>query len=105
MATRTPVYFDGTDIVDMTSDQLEKVYNYAKYLYSLDPSVTLSYVASGGNIGSITDNRKISTTTYTNITTYPTSTSSSAYSSINNPFGATVSFSRINQNRTALSLA
>jgi len=101
MATRTPVYFDGTDIVDMTSEQLEKVYNYAKYLYSLDPSVTLSYVSSGGNLGSINDTRRPSGPTYVNAATYPTS------NAINGYLGTadiTVANSRINQNRTALSL-
>jgi len=102
MATRTPVYFDGTDIVEMTPAQLENVYNYAKYLYSQNKSVSLSYIASGGNLGTINDTRNISGVTQINAASYPTSQASSSYNSVNP--GVTVGFSSINQDRTAVSL-
>jgi hypothetical protein len=104
MATRTPVYFDGTDIVDMTPAQLENIYNYAKYLYSLNPTVTLSYTASSGNIGTINDTRQQSGSTAISTTSFPTSSAQSGYNQVGvNPI--TVSNARINQNRTALSLS
>jgi hypothetical protein len=102
MATRTPVYFDGTDIVDMTSTQLENIYNYAKYLYSLDPSVTLSYVASGGNVGTINDTRNRSGVTQINAASYPTSQAVTSYNNVN---PLTIGNARINQNRTAFTLS
>jgi hypothetical protein len=101
MATRTPVYFDGTDIVDMTPTQLENVYNYAKYLYSQNKTVSLSYVASGGNLGTINDTRNQSGATQSAINAYPTSSAVSSYNSVN---PLTVGFSSINQDRTAVSL-
>lgn len=102
MAIRTPVYFDGTDIVDMTSTQLENIYNYAKYLYSQNKSVSLSYVASGGNLGTINDTRNISSSTFANAGGYPTSDAISNYNSVVPDI--TVGYSCINQNRTAVSL-
>lgn len=102
MATRTPVYFDGTDIVDMTPTQLENIYNYAKYLFSQNKSVSLSYVASGGNLGTINDTRNVSGAVATSTSTYPTSTALSSYNAVSPDI--TVGFSNINQNRTAVSL-
>jgi len=102
MTARTPVYFDGTDIVDMTPTQLENVYNYAKYLYSQNQSVSLSYVASGGNLGTINDTRKQSGATATSTSSYPTSTAVANFNAVN---PVTVGFSSINQDRTALSLS
>ena len=101
MAVRTPVYFDGTDIVDMTPTQINNIYNYAKYLYSQNKSVSLSYVASGGNLGTINDTRNQSGATQALTYTYPTNQAQSSYLSVN---PLTVGYSRINQNRTAVSL-
>lgn len=70
MATRTPVYFDGTDIKDMDATQLDKIKAYARYLYASDPSVNLSYVSSGGSLGTINDTRNQSGTTLTSATSY-----------------------------------
>ena len=101
MTARTPVYFDGTDIVDMTPTQLENVYNYAKYLYSQNQSVSLSYVASGGNVGTINDTRKQSGATSQSASSYPTSAAQSSFNAAN---PVTVGYSRINQDRTAVTL-
>jgi len=102
MAVRTPVYFDGTDIVDMTPTQIDNIYNYAKYLYSQNKSVSLSYVASGGNLGTINDTRNVSSSTYSATNTYPSSSAVSNYNSVSPDI--TVGYSSINQNRTAVSL-
>lgn len=80
MAVRTPVYFDGTDIKQMSTAQVEKIYRKIKYLYSASTPITLDYVASGGNLGGLTDTRKQAGSYATNPTTYPTPPSTTTVS-------------------------
>lgn len=61
MAVRTPLILDGSNnLKEMTTAQIDAVKNRVRYLYGANPSVTLSRVASGGNLGTISDTRKIS---------------------------------------------
>ena len=57
MAVRTPVFFNGADIQQMSDAQIAEVQRQARFVYSLDPSVKLTYVSSGGNLNAITDTR------------------------------------------------
>ena len=50
MAIRTPIYYDGTNIVDMTEIQMNEWKQYIVYLYSLDPSVTVTVVSGSGTL-------------------------------------------------------
>ena len=50
MAIRTPIYYDGTNIVDMTEIQMNEWKQYIAYLYSLDPTVTVSVVSGSGTL-------------------------------------------------------
>jgi hypothetical protein len=50
MAIRTPIYYDGTNIVDMTEIQMNEWKQYIAYLYSLDPTVTVSVVSGSGSL-------------------------------------------------------
>lgn len=98
MAARTPVYFDGTDVVDMTSGQLDQIYRKVRALYAQSPSVTLSYASSGGNMGTLTDTRRISGSTFSLTNTYPTS---SALNSYNATSPISVSNAHITETKTA----
>jgi len=61
MAVRTPLILDGSNnLKEMTTAQINAVKDRVRYLYGANPSVTLSRVASGGALGTITDTRKIS---------------------------------------------
>jgi hypothetical protein len=61
MAFRYPLILDGSNnLKEMTAAQVTAVSDRVRYLYGANPSVTLSRVASGGNLGTITDTRKIS---------------------------------------------
>ena len=72
MVARIPLILDGSNnLKEMTPAQITAVQDRCRYLYGASPSVTLSRVASGGNLGSINDTRKISGTAHTNVTTYP----------------------------------
>ena len=65
MAVRTPLILDGSNnLIEMTTAQMDAVKNRCRYLYGSDPSVTLSHVSSGGNLGNITDTRKKSGTAH-----------------------------------------
>jgi len=66
MAVRTPLYYDNSGGVsnpilkEMTSVQIDEIKNAFKQLYFQSPSVALTVVGSGGNLGSIIDSRLIS---------------------------------------------
>lgn len=57
MTARTPVLFNGADIQQMSATQIAEIQRQARYLYSLDPSVKLTYDSAGGNLNAITDTR------------------------------------------------
>ena len=57
MATRNPLIYNGSDLIEMTSAQVDAVIDNIVYQYSLSPSVTLSVVGSSGSLGAISDTR------------------------------------------------
>jgi len=71
MAVRTPLFWDGTDIKQMSEAQINQIKRKVKYLYAQNPSVTLSYVASSGNLNAIQDTRLRAGAYATAINTYP----------------------------------
>ena len=58
MAVRQPLYLDpGNNLREMTTAMVTEIVNQVVYQYSLNPSVVLSVVSSGGTLGTITDTR------------------------------------------------
>lgn len=57
MAFRRPLKLVGSNLQEMTDADIAVVQQRAKYLYIINPSVTLSVVGSGGNLGTIYDTR------------------------------------------------
>lgn len=58
MAVRKPLYVTaGGNLQEMTSAMINEIIAQTCYQYSLNPSVTLSVVSSGGSVGTITDTR------------------------------------------------
>nr|BAR27340.1 hypothetical protein [uncultured Mediterranean phage uvMED] len=57
MAVRSPLKNDSGNIKEMSSAEVTQIVNQIIYQYSLNPSVSLSVVSSGGNLGTITDTR------------------------------------------------
>jgi hypothetical protein len=58
MAVRRPLILDGDDnLIEMTDAQIEDVQDRCRYTYGANPSVTLSVVNSGGNLGALTETR------------------------------------------------
>ena len=50
MVVRTPIYYDGTTIAEMTSTQITEWKQYIAYLYSTDPTVTVTVVSASGTL-------------------------------------------------------
>ena len=57
MAVRAPLYLNSGNLQEMTTVMVDNLIDQIIYQYSLNPSVTLSVVGSGGNLGTITDTR------------------------------------------------
>ena len=72
MAVRTPLILDGSNnLIEMTTAQINAVKNRCRYLYGSDPSVTLSRVSSGGNLGNLSDTRKQAGAMSTSVSALP----------------------------------
>lgn len=72
MAVRTPLYWDGTGIAPMTAAMVTDCVDEMIRQYGLNPSVTLSYVASAGSLAGMDDTRLTSGASSTSTTGYPT---------------------------------
>src|SRR5210317_1326634 len=72
MAVRKPLYEVSGNLREMDTLMVNAIVARAVYQYSLNPSVVLSVVGSGGNIGSITDTRKQAGAQSTSTTAFPT---------------------------------
>ena len=57
MAVRSPLKNDSGNLKEMSSAEVTQIVNQIIYQYSLNPSVSLSVVNSGGSLGTITDTR------------------------------------------------
>lgn len=57
MAFRYPLYNNSGNLKEMDSNMISAIIDQVIYQYSLNPSVILNTVASGGNLGTISDTR------------------------------------------------
>ena len=71
MAIRTPLKNDSGNIKQMTSAEVNQIIDQIVYQYSLNPSVALSVVGSGGSLGSISDTRLQAGAQSTSATAFP----------------------------------
>lgn len=98
MAVRTPLKLNGSNLQEMTTVEIEAIQAEAIRQYSLSPSVTLSVLGSGGNLGTLNDTRLIAGAGTTDVTNYDTEAETPNVST------TTVGYSRIDQsNSTGLS--
>jgi len=100
MAVRRPVIWDtGTGgVKEMTAAQLNAVIAQVSYQYSLNPSVTLSVVASGGSLGTISDTRTKAGAYSTRVDRYPTEAETAEPSTV------TVNYSKIDETVASVSV-
>ena len=71
MADRRPIYWNGSDLQEMTDAEKTAWVDYMCYLYGANPSVTLSVVGSGGGLGTINDTRLQAGAQSTSATAFP----------------------------------
>ena len=90
MAVRKPLYFVSGNLREMDTTMVDGIVARSVYQYSLSPSVALSVVGSGGNIGSITDTRKQAGAQSTSTTAFPSEATTAEPSTV------TVTYAKIN---------
>ena len=96
MAVRTPLKNDSGNLKQMTSAEVNQIVDQIVYQYSLNPSVALSVVSSGGNLGTITDTRKQAGAYSTRVDRFPTEAETAE------PGTVTVSYSKINSSTASV---
>ena len=95
MAIRAPLYYSAGNLKEMTSTEVDEIISQTIYQYSLGPSVALSVVSSGGNIGSITDTRQQAGVVSTDASSFPPESTTAEPSTV------TVTYDKINQTVTS----
>lgn len=91
MATRNPLIYNGSDLIEMTSAQVDAVVDNIVYQYSLSPSVSLTVVGSGGSLGNISDTRKQAGTVSNSSSSFPGS------GTTQDPQTVTTNYGKVNQ--------
>jgi len=72
MTVRTPIYFNGSDVVEMNATQINEWKQYISYLYSTDPTVTVTVVASGGSLSPTMADTRLQAGAYsTDVSAFP----------------------------------
>lgn len=91
MTVRTPLKLNGSDLQEMTAGEIQNIKDQCMYLYALSTSVDVTYVASGGGLGTIADTRFITGTSSVSATAFPTEATTSE------PTITTVNYARMTQ--------
>ena len=71
MSVRAPLYNNSGNIQEMSTAMVDQIVDQVVYQYSLNPSVALSVVSSGGSLDAITDTRKQAGAASTSATAFP----------------------------------
>lgn len=98
MAFRRPLKNVSGNLQEMTDGDINTVIQRAKYLYMINPSVTLSVVGSGGNLGTIYDTRLQAGASLTYASNVPPE------SDTEEPSVVTIGYSRLNQDVQSVGL-
>ena len=96
MAVRAPLYNDNGNLKEMSTSLVDAIVQQTVYQYSLSPSVSLSVVSSGGNLGTITDTRLQAGASSSSATGYPSEASTAE------PSVVSVNYSKINSSNASV---
>jgi len=96
MAVRQPLYYNSGNLQEMTTVQVGEIVDQIVYQYSLNPSVSLSVVGSGGSLDSITDTRLQAGATSTSATAFPSEATTAE------PSVVTVTYDKISETRASV---
>jgi len=91
MAIRTPLKNDSGNLKEMTSAEVNQIIDQIVYQYSLNPSVALSVVGSGGSLSAITDTRLQAGAMSTHNSSFPNEATTAE------PSVVTVSYQKVNE--------
>ena len=97
MAVRSPLKNDSGNLKEMSSAEVNGIVDQIIYQYSLSPSVELSVVGSGGNLGTINDTRLQAGAMATNASAFPSEATT------DEPSVVTVSYDKISQSLASVS--
>jgi len=91
MAIRSPLKNDSGNLKEMTSAEVDQIIDQIIYQYSLNPSVALSVVNSGGSLSSIDDTRMKAGAMSTDVSAFPTEAQTAE------PSVVTVTYDKVNE--------
>lgn len=98
MAVRTPLYWDGTNLREMSASMVSQIVARAVYTYGSNPSALVTVVGSGGNISpSMNDTRLQAGAASTSTTATPDEATTAEPSTV------TVTYDRISQSNATVS--
>ena len=97
MAVRSPLKNDSGNIKEMSSAEVNQIIDQIVYQYSLNPSVELSVVNSGGNLGSISDTRMQAGAMSTDVSAFPPESTTAE------PSVVTVTYDKVSEARASVS--
>ena len=92
MAFRRPLYYDGSDLREMTDTHIGQIRSRCVNLYGANPSVDITVPSSGGDLGTISDTRKTAGASITRVDRFATQSETAE------PGTVTVNYSRLDQN-------
>ena len=92
MAFRRPLYYDGSDLREMTDTHIGQIRSRCVNLYGANPSVDITVPSSGGDLGTINDTRKTAGTAISRTSSF------AAEFETNEPGTVTVGYSRLDEN-------
>src|SRR6056300_1921178 len=96
MAVRTPLKNDSGNVKEMSSVEVNQIVDQIVYQYSLNPSVALSVVGSGGTLGSIDDTRLQAGAQSTSVSSFPSEATTAE------PSVVTVSYDKISSSTASV---
>ena len=96
MAVRSPLYYNSGNLQEMTSTMVNEVIDQIVYQYSLNPSVVLSVVGTGGNLDAITDTRLQAGASSSSVSAFPNEATTAE------PSVVTVTYDKISETRATI---
>jgi hypothetical protein len=96
MAVRSPLYYNAGNLQEMTSTMVNEVIDQIVYQYSLNPSVVLSVVGTGGNLDAITDTRLQAGASSSSVSAFPSEATTAE------PSVVTVTYDKISETRATI---
>lgn len=97
MAVRTPLYWDGTGLAEMTGAMITDCVDEMIRQYGLNPSVECTFTSSGGTLGTLSDTRLKSGTAHTDVASFPNEATTGE------PQTVTVNYARISSSTSSVS--